>query len=94
MWATGDGEGSPYGWGPCQDGLLPLPRCPPAGSIGGSFENRSEALGLLSKIRPLEVGVQWRALDNLLDGGGGLPKPHSLALAILPVLDSVLDPSK
>lgn len=78
-----------------------LPRWPvaptqvsPSREHGGPFENPSKALGMLSRIGPLEVGVQWRALDNLLDGSGGLPKPHSLALAILPVLDSILDPSK
>lgn len=31
-------------------------RCHPTGSIGGPFENQSEALGLLSRIEPLEVG--------------------------------------
>lgn len=58
-----------------------LPRCHPAGSLGGSFENLSEALGLLSRMGLLEVGVRQRALENLLDGSDRLPKPRCLALA-------------
>lgn len=56
-------------------------RCHPTGSIGGPFENQSEALGLLSRIEPLEVGVQWRTLENLLDGSNRFPKHRSLPLA-------------
>lgn len=55
-------------------------RCHPAGSIGGPSENPSEALGLLSRIGLLEVGVQW-TLENLLGGSDRLPRPRSLPLA-------------
>lgn len=66
-------------------GLAKMACCPtqvsPSREPRGSFENLSEALGLLSRMVLLEVGVRQRALENLLDGSDRLPKPRCLALA-------------
>lgn len=72
--------------------LSPYPGVTQQGAPGGSFESQSEAFGLLGRIGLLEVGVQWR------EGIGEPARWHRLwpwpALATLPMLASILKPSK